>query len=135
MKEIRVPAQIEYLDEVNDFIMAELEPQDCDPKTQMQISLAVEEIFVNIASYAYHPGTGEATVCCGVGGEPLQIELVFLDSGKPYDPLQREDPDVTLSAEERKIGGLGVFLVKKLMDDVRYEYRDGCNILTIRKTL
>ena len=135
MKEIRVPAQIEYLDEVNDFIMAELEPQDCDPKTQMQISLAVEEIFVNIASYAYHPGTGEATVRCGIVEEPLQIELVFLDSGKPYDPLQREDPDVTLSAEERKIGGLGVFLVKKLMDDVRYEYRDGCNILTIRKTL
>jgi len=135
MKEIRVPAQVEQLEVVNDFVAAELEMRDCSPKIQMQVALAVEEIFMNIANYAYNPEVGEATIRCCVGGEPLHIEITFLDDGKPYDPLAKEDPDITLSAEEREIGGLGVFLVKKLMDDVRYEYKDGSNILTVWKTL
>jgi len=135
MKEIRVPAVLEQLDIVNDFIAAELEERDCDMKVQMQVALAVEEIFVNIANYAYNPEVGEATIRCCVGGEPLHIEITFLDDGIPYDPLAKDDPDVTLSAEERQIGGLGIFLVKKIMDDVRYEYKDGSNILTIRKAL
>lgn len=135
MREIKVPAEIGQLDRVNGFIAEELAARDCSPKVQMQIALAVEEIFVNIASYAYHPAVGEATVRCSVGGDPLHIEITFLDGGTPYDPLQREDPDITLSAEERQIGGLGIFLVKKTMDDIRYEYKDGTNILTIRKML
>ena len=72
---------------------------------------------------------------CAVGGNPLQVTIQFLDSGKPFDPLARPDADTSLSAEERDIGGLGILMVKKSMDDVGYEYRDGCNILTLKKSL
>ena len=99
----------------------------------MQIALAVEEIFVNIANYAYNPGKGNATVRVEVEKDPLTVTITFIDGGVPYDPLKKDDPDVTLSAEERSIGGLGVFLVKKTMDDVSYEYKDGKNILSIKK--
>ena len=102
-------------------------------KQQMQIDIAAEEIFVNIAHYAYTPGTGEATICVELYQDPSAIEITFIDQGVPYDPLAKPDPDVTLSAKERKIGGLGIFMVKKSMDEVRYEYLDGCNVLTIKK--
>ena len=135
MKEIRVPADVLQMEAVNGFIASLLDDLECSPKSRMQIDLAVEEIFVNIASYAYAPGTGDAVVRCALFDEPAAVEIEFEDTGTPYNPLEKEDPDVTLSAEERSIGGLGVFLVKKLMDDVRYEYRDGANVLTVRKLL
>ena len=102
-------------------------------KSQTQIDLSVEEIFVNIASYAYReePGKAEVSVECNNG----EITIVFKDNGKPYNPLEKPDPDVTLSAEEREIGGLGIFLVKKNMDDVSYEYKNDQNILTIKKKI
>ena len=102
-------------------------------KAQMQLCVAAEEIFVNIASYAYAPGTGKATVRVAIEEEPRRAIVTFLDSGTPFDPLAREDPDVTLSAEERQIGGLGIFMTKKTMDDVSYVYRDGQNVLTLKK--
>ena len=135
MKEIRVPADVLQLETVNGFIASLLDDLECSPKSRMQIDLAVEEIFVNIASYAYAPGTGDAVVRCEILDDPAAVEIEFEDTGTPYNPLEKEDPDVTLSAEERSIGGLGVFLVKKLMDDVRYEYRGGANVLTVRKLL
>ncbi len=135
MKELTVPATLEKLEAVQAFIEAELEANDCPMKVMMQISIAVEEIYVNIAHYAYHPEIGEATVRCQVGGNPLHVTIQFLDSGKPFDPLAKPDADTTLSAEERSIGGLGILMVKKSMDDVDYTYEDGKNILTIRKTL
>ena len=104
-------------------------------KTMLQVSVAVEEIYVNIAHYAYHPEIGEATIRCAVGGDPLQVTIQFLDSGKPFDPLAKPDADITLSAEERQIGGLGILMVKKTMDDVVYEYKDGCNVLTLKKNI
>lgn len=97
--------------------------------------MAVEEIFVNIAHYAYEKDEGTATIRVEVEGEPVQIAVTFSDGGIPYDPLSRDAPDITLSAEERGIGGLGIYLVKKSMDDVIYEYRDGKNVLTIKKTI
>ena len=127
MKSLTVPARIDQLDTVQEFIQQELEAQDCMPKVMIQISIAVEEIFVNIAHYAYQP--------VEVGGDPLEVTIQFLDNGKPYNPLEKEDPDVTLSAEERAIGGLGIFMVKKSMDSLDYEYQDGKNILTIKKSL
>lgn len=133
MKTLMVPAQLEQLDAVTEFISQELESCDCPMKTETQIIIAVEEIFVNIAHYAYNPEIGEATIRCGVGGEPLQVTIEFLDSGKPYDPLKQEDPDLTLSAEERDIGGLGIYMVKQIMDEIKYEYRDGKNILIVQK--
>lgn len=135
MKTLTVPARIDQLEVVQEFIQQELEKQDCSPKAQIQISIAVEEIFVNIAHYAYKPVEGDATIRCEVGGDPLEVTIQFLDHGKPYNPLAKEDPDVTLSAEERGIGGLGIFMVKKSMDSLDYEYHDGKNILTIKKSL
>ena len=135
INKLSVEALIEKLDEVIAFVDAELEAADCSMKTQMKIDVAVEEIFVNIAHYAYTPNVGMADIIVEITGEPAAARITFVDSGVPYNPLAKEDPDVTLSAEKRKIGGLGIFMVKKSMDDVLYEYRDGQNRLTLIKAL
>lgn len=135
MKKITVPADLEQLSVVTEFIDTELEALDCSMKVQMQIDLAVEEIFMNIANYAYHPVEGDATICCEIGGDPLCVTIQFLDGGTPYNPLAKRDPDISLTAEERDIGGLGIYMVKQSMDDVAYEYHDFKNILTIKKSI
>ncbi|SDB17294.1 Anti-sigma regulatory factor (Ser/Thr protein kinase) [Ruminococcaceae bacterium FB2012] len=135
MKELILEATVDNLEKVMEFIDAELEQHDCPVKTQMRIDVAVEELFVNIANYAYAPGAGNAEIRIDFQNKPAAAVITFSDSGKPFDPLAKEDPDVTLSVEERKIGGLGIFMVKKSMDDVRYEYKDGKNNLTIVKNL
>lgn len=134
-KQMTLDATIENIETVTDFINEELESLNCPMKAQMQIDVAIDELFSNIAHYAYNPETGPATVIIDVEEEPLSVIITFMDNGKPYDPLAKEDPDVTLSAEERDIGGLGVFLVKKTMDAVSYEYKDGKNILKIKKNI
>ena len=101
----------------------------------MQIDIAIDELFSNIAHYAYTPDTGEATVRVEVTESPLAVIITFIDHGVPYDPLAKEDPDTTLSAEERQIGGLGIYMVKKSMDEIAYRYQDGQNILMIKKQL
>ena len=133
--ELDIEASVERLQEVIDFVNARLASVECPPKAQMQMELAVEEIFVNIAHYAYAPSKGTATVRVEVSDDPVEVTITFIDRGVPYDPLQKADPDVTLSSEERKIGGLGIFMTKKVMDGVSYEYKDGQNILTLKKTL
>ncbi len=133
--ELTLDATTENLDNVLAFVDERLEAVDCPPKVQMQIDVAVEELFVNIAHYAYKPNTGTATIRFEKTDDPLVAEITFINGGVPYDPLAKPDPDVTLSAEERQIGGLGIYMVKKSMDDVRYKYEDGKNILTIRKVL
>ena len=135
MAELTLQASLEKLDEVLAFVEENLEKNDCPMKVLMQVQIAVEEIFVNIAHYAYDSEQGTATIRVEVGGDPFQVIITFIDQGVPYDPLQKEDPDVTLSAEDRQIGGLGIFMVKKSMDDVKYEYKDGKNILTISKKI
>ena len=133
--ELEVEAVEENLEQVQAFVDEQLEAADCSPKSQMQIGLAVEEIFVNIASYAYAPEKGRATVRVEVSDAPVVVTITFMDHGQPYDPLAKEDPDVTLSASERAIGGLGIFIAKKTMDNVLYEYKDGQNILKLKKNL
>ena len=118
-----------------EFVDENLEAVGCSMKSQMQIDIAVEEIFVNICKYAYHPDKGRAVVRVAVSDEPVQVRITFIDHGKPYDPLLKDDPDVTLSAADRDIGGLGIFMVKQTMDAVEYEYKDGSNILTLVKNL
>ena len=135
MKELIVEAKTENLQEVLAFVDEQLEKLDCPMKVQMQVDVAVEEIFVNIAHYAYAPEKGPATIRAEVNEDPLYIELTFIDHGIPYDPLAKADPDVTLPVEQRQIGGLGIFMVKKSMDDVKYEYKEGHNILRIMKNL
>ena len=132
--ELELEAVTENLPEVHSFVDEQLEAADCPMKAQMQIGVAVEEIFVNIASYAYAPGRGKATVGVEVSREPVAVTITFVDHGVPYDPLSKEDPNISLSAEDREIGGLGIFLTKKIMDDVVYEYRDGQNVLTLKKS-
>lgn len=135
MSELTLEAKTENLDKVLSFVDEHLEEQECPMKTQMQIDIAVEELFVNIAHYAYHPEVGPVTIRVEVQQEPLAVTVTFIDHGVPYDPLAKEDPDITLSAEERQIGGLGIFMVKKSMDDIAYEYKDGQNILYIKKKI
>ncbi|MBR4158199.1 MAG: anti-sigma factor antagonist [Oscillospiraceae bacterium] len=133
--ELELEAKTENLPEVLSFIERQLESVDCPPRTRTQICIAAEEIFVNIASYAYAPTVGKATVRVEVFEDPVSVTITFMDNGKPFDPLKREDPDVSIPAEERGIGGLGIFMTKNIMDDVRYEYVDGKNILTMEKGL
>ena len=135
MKELEIEALTENLPQVLAFIDEQLEAADCPMKIQIQIDIAVEEIFVNIAHYAYAPETGKAMVRIETLADPPSVDITFIDNGVPYDPLAKADPDITLSAEERQIGGLGIFMVKKSMDDVKYEYLDGHNILTLKKGL
>ena len=135
MKELEITAINENLVKVLAFVDKELEKVGCPMKAQLKIDIAVEEIFVNIANYAYRPECGPATIRVEVLKEPFQVILSFVDHGIPYDPLAKRDPDITLSSEKRAIGGLGIFMVKKSMDDIAYEYKDGHNILTIKKNL
>ena len=135
MKEMTIAAAVENIDVVTDFVSEQLEAFDCPMKAQMQISIAIDELFCNIAHYAYGDQTGEATIRVELTQEPRAAVITFIDSGVPYNPLAKEDPDTTLSAEDRQIGGLGIFMVKKSMDEVTYAYKDGQNMLTIRKNL
>ena len=135
MTELKVQAAVENIPEVTAFVDGQLEAIDCPMKAQMQIDVAIDELFGNIAHYAYASGTGEATVRFGYDEASQTASITFIDSGAPYNPLEKEDPDVTAPAEKRGIGGLGIFLVKKTMDAMRYERRDGQNWLTIEKRI
>lgn len=130
----KLTAETIRLDEVLEFIDEQLEKADCPIKTQMQIDVAAEEIFVNVAHYAYHPEIGEVEIRVEITENPKTAVITFSDSGKPFNPLDNPEPDITLSAEERGIGGLGIFMVKNTMDDVRYEFVGGQNCLTITKS-
>ena len=135
MKELNIVATVENIEVVTDFVNEQLEALDCPMKAQMQIDIAIDELFGNIAHYAYNPDVGDATVRVEVIEDPLAVVITFIDKGVPYDPLAKADPNTTLSAEEREIGGLGIFMVKKTMDEITYEYKDGQNILAIKKSL
>ncbi len=135
MKELRVKADTKNLLQVQSFINDQLEEYDCPMLTQTSIGIAVEELFVNICHYAYAPAAGDAVIRVGMHEDPLSVEISFIDSGIPYNPLEKPDPNTTLSAKQRQIGGLGIFMVKKSMDSMTYEYKDGKNILTIGKYL
>ena len=135
MKELTVNATVENIEIVTDFVNEQLEELLCPMKAQMQIDIAIDELFGNIAHYAYDPEVGPATVRVEVVDAPLSVVITFIDHGVPYDPLKQEDPDTTRAAEEREIGGLGIYIVKKSMDEISYAYKDGQNILRIRKNI
>ncbi len=133
--ELQIEAITDNLPQVLAFVEEKMEAINCPPDVMVQLDIAVEEIYVNIAHYAYHPGKGPATIRVEVIEDPLSVELTFIDQGVPYDPLAKEDPDITLDLDDREIGGLGIFMVKESMDKVEYEYKDGRNILRIGKTI
>ena len=132
---ITVEALVDNLGTVLAFVDGQLEEHGCPMRTQYEIDVAVEELFVNVASYAYETGVGAVTGEMEVEENPKTAVIRFTDRGIPYNPAAREDPDVTLPADQREIGGLGIFMVKKSMDQLAYEYKDGQNIVTIRKTI
>ncbi len=133
IKSLTVDAKAENLETVTDFVDSFLSENDCPMKTQMQVNIAIDEVFHNIVSYAYTDKKGDIEIQIDSDG-PVKLVLIFKDKGQPFDPLKNTDPDVTLSSEEREVGGLGIFMVKKLMDVVSYDYKDGTNILTLEKT-
>lgn len=129
--EITLEALDKNLEAAQEFVRNQASLVCSDTTVHLQLDLIVEEIFVNIAHYAYTPQTGTVTINCKVSTEPARLTVSFADSGKPFNPLERADPDVTLSSNERSIGGLGIFLVKKYMTSTAYDYKDGKNIFTI----
>lgn len=135
MKELKVNADKSNLLKVQAFINEQLEAVDCPMLTQIAIDVAVEELFINIASYAYGEKEGTATVQVEIRKEPISAEITFIDSGVQYNPLAQADPDITLAAKERKKGGLGIYMVKNSMDDMKYTYKDCQNVLTVIKNL
>ena len=135
MEEITVDAVVENVEKVILFVNEHLEEMGCSMKAQVQIDVALDELFSNVANYAYTDGEGSVTVRVEEIKEEHSVKITFVDEGIPYNPLHKEDPDVTLSAEERSIGGLGIFLVKKTMDDTQYEYVDGKNVFSFWKKL
>ena len=136
MAEIQVPAALERLDEVQQFVLDQIEGHPCPERTRAQLDVAVEEIFVNIARYAYPPEQpGWVRVGCQVDPDPLRVSIVFTDRGVPFDPLAKRDADITLSADDRPIGGLGILMVKRFMTRMTYAYEEGQNVLTLVKEL
>ena len=129
------PAKIEALSDVLGFVDQMLDSYECSMKIQTAVCVAIEEVFVNVANYAYGDGTGDATLEIGFREEDRSVTFRLSDEGIPFDPLKKPDPDITLSIEERQIGGLGIFIVKKTMDSVSYTYENGKNILTMIKKI
>jgi len=134
LKELVVEAIVENMNKVIDFVNEELELYDLDIEIQSQINIIIDEIFSNIAYYAYTTTKGTVTIQVELEQDIKRaINIKFIDNGKPYNMLLAETPDVTLSVEAREIGGLGIFLVKQMSDEIYYEYKDGCNILKVKK--
>lgn len=130
---LRIPAKLEGMDLILSFVSLLLDMHGCTPKARTQLRMAVEELYVNVTLYAYPAGDGWAEIRGSVKDGLATFRLI--DGGKPFDPLAKPDPDILLSGEERGIGGLGIYMVKTMVDEVEYEYRDGCNCLTLRKKL
>ena len=133
MKEITLDAVTDNVGRITDWINSELDVYDCSARARAQIAVAIDEIFSNIVRYAYPREAGRVTVRYDYTDGLVSIS--FIDAGTGYNPLEKQDPDITLPAAERKIGGLGIYLVKKSMDAMEYQRLDGCNFLTIRKKI
>lgn len=128
-----VEAAVENIEKVTEFVDEHLLQWNCPVKARMQILIAIDELFGNIAHYAYKELPGEASVEVEASEEPMAVSITFIDRGIPFDPLAKADPDISLPEEERQPGGLGVYMVKQSMDGISYRYENGRNILQIRK--
>lgn len=129
------PAKTEALSDVLGFVEQMLDSFECPIKIQVALCVAIEEVFVNVAHYAYGEGEGNMSLGIGFDEESRAITFRMTDKGVPFDPLKKPDPDITLSAEEREIGGLGIFITKKTMDSLTYTYENNENILTMIKKI
>ncbi len=135
MKSITVPATDNDPYPVTEFVKKELSLYDCPDRALYQVEVAIEEILVNIVSYAGLTGDDGVEIRCEVLDDPLRVIVQFLDDGIPFDPLEKPDPDTSPEAIMNRVGGLGIFMVKQMMDEVSYAYENGKNTLTILKRL
>ena len=135
MSQITLDATEQSLNSVVDFVDMVLDHIECPTRARRQIHVVADEIFSNIARYAYGHDTGDATVRMGFESPNHMLVLTFEDHGKPFDPCRSDDPDTALTIEDRPVGGLGIFMVKQMMDVVEYCRRNGCNVLTLKKQL
>jgi serine/threonine-protein kinase RsbW len=135
MHKLILTAKIENLNKVFDFLDAQLSSLAYNMKAKLQLELSIEEAYVNISKYAYKSDKGEVEILTTVDEDPLQITVQLVDSGIPYNPLKTEDPDLCTDTEEKELGGLGIFLIKKNVDNIKYKYHNGKNILTLQKKL
>ena len=133
MRELQVTAAVENIETVTDFVNDYLETLDCPMRIQMKIAIVIDEVFSNITYYAYEDGSGDVIVRIERTADSKGVLLTFIDNGKPYNPIEKEDPDITLTLDERQIGGMGIFMVKNIADKIFYEYIQGQNILKIWK--
>lgn len=129
------PAKTEALSDVLGFVEQMLDSFECPIKIQVALCVAIEEVFVNVAHYAYGEGEGNMSLGIGFDEESRAISFRMTDKGIPFDPLKKPDPDISLSADEREIGGLGIFITKKTMDSLTYTYENNENILTMIKKI
>jgi anti-sigma regulatory factor (Ser/Thr protein kinase) len=132
---LTIEALVKNVDYVTEFVDELLEKMGCSRKSMTQINIALDELVSNICNYAYGDRVGNATIRLRKLEDKNAVELTLEDEGAPFDPLKVEEPDITLSLAERGIGGLGIFMVRKTMDDISYAYENGRNILTIIKSL
>ena len=130
---MRIPAKLDGLDVILSFVSFMLDSHGCTTRARTQVRMAVEELYVNVTLYAYPAGDGWVEIRGCVEDDVVTFRLI--DGGKPFNPLAKDDPDIELSGEEREIGGLGIYMVKTMVDELNYDYRDGCNRLTLRKRL
>lgn len=135
MYKLTVPAKIENLQKVFNFLSAQLNSVTYNMKSRLQLELSIEEAYVNISKYAYESDEGDVEILSHIDKDPIQITVKLMDSGMPYNPLNNEDPNILANTEEKELGGLGILLIKKNVDNIRYEYLDGKNVLTIQKKL
>jgi anti-sigma regulatory factor (Ser/Thr protein kinase) len=135
VNELEIDATLENLKSVNEFIKKILNENKCSKRDEMSLKMAIEEIYINIVNYAYTPNIGKVKINSEVKNDKFSIVLNFIDEGKPFNPLEQDEPDFDLDVEGRDAGGFGIFIVKDKVDDISYEYKDGKNILTIKKNL
>ena len=135
MKTFKMPATLENLQAATEFINNELNAAGFPDKARRQVDIVVDEMFANISSYAYKPETGDITIDFNLEDEGRTAVISFKDQGTPFDPLAEPDPDTTLPADQREIGGLGILLIKKTMDYVSYRRENDTNILTVKKRI
>lgn len=131
VKELKIVAKKENLDQVQKFVQDYMTEKGFNESDKIKADVVVEEIFVNICNYAYDGNVGSCTIQQSFDDNKIIIN--FIDNGKEYNPLKKEDPDISLSADDRPIGGLGIYMTKKMMDNVTYEYKNNQNKLTITK--
>ncbi|MBR3318398.1 MAG: ATP-binding protein [Atopobiaceae bacterium] len=132
---LTVETKIANIERITNYVNEQLDNMKCSRRAKTQIDIALDELFSNICNYAYGDRIGHATIRVQEIPETNSVSITLEDGGIPFDPLAHDDPDISLGIHERAIGGLGIFMVKKTMNAVKYEYRDGLNILTVVKSL